>query len=82
MVLGRLDSNMPKNETEPLFYIINKNKFNMDERPKCEAGNHQNPAGDTGSNLFDLGHTNFLLDTSLEIRKTKANMKYWDFIRI
>ena len=36
----------------------------------------------TGSNLFDLSHSNFLLDMSLEARETKANMNYWDFIKI
>ena len=33
----------------------------------------------TGSNLFDLSCSNFLLDVSLETRKTKAKMNYWDF---
>ena len=32
----------------------------------------------TGSNLFDLGHSKFLLNTSLET-ETKAKMNYWDF---
>ena len=45
MVLGKLDSNMQKNETGPLSYTIHKNKFQMDETPKCETGNHQNPRG-------------------------------------
>ena len=36
----------------------------------------------TGSNLCDLGHSNFLLDTSLEARETEAKMNYWDFIKI
>ena len=36
----------------------------------------------TGKNLFDLGHSNFLLNTSLEARETKAKMNYWDFIKI
>ena len=36
----------------------------------------------TGSNLFDIGHSNFLLDMSLEVRETKAKMNYWDFIKI
>nr|XP_060485597.1 beta-mannosidase-like isoform X2 [Panthera onca] len=36
----------------------------------------------SGSNLFDLGHSNFLLDTSLEERETKAKMNYCDFINI
>ena len=30
MVLGKLDSNMQKNETGPLSYIIHKNKLKMD----------------------------------------------------
>ena len=33
-VLGKLDNHMQKNETSPLSYIIDKNKFRMDERPK------------------------------------------------
>ena len=36
----------------------------------------------TGSNLFDLSQSNFLLDTSPEARETKANMNNWDFIKI
>ena len=35
-----------------------------------------------GKNLFDLGHSNFLLNTSLEARETKAEMNYWDLIKI
>ena len=36
----------------------------------------------TGNNLFDLGHSNFLLDVSLEAREIKAKMNYWDLIKI
>ena len=35
-----------------------------------------------GKNLFDLGFSNFLLNTSLEARKTKSKMNYWDIIKI
>ena len=35
-----------------------------------------------GKNLFDLDHSNFLLNTSLEARETKAKMNYWDLIKI
>ena len=35
-----------------------------------------------GKNLFDLGCSNFLLNTSLEARETKAKMNYWDLIKI
>ena len=43
MVLGKLDSDMQKNEPGPLSYTLHKNKLKMDERPKCETGNHQSP---------------------------------------
>ena len=33
-------------------------------------------------NLFDFGHSNFLLNTYPEARETKAKMKYWDLIKI
>ena len=36
----------------------------------------------TGSNLYDIGLSNFLLDTSPEARETKAKINYWDFIKI
>ena len=36
----------------------------------------------TGSNLCDLGHSNFLIDTSPEAKETKAKTNYWDFIKI
>ena len=35
-----------------------------------------------GSTLFELGHSNFLQDTSMKARETKAKMNYWDFIKI
>ena len=36
----------------------------------------------TGSNLFNLGCSKFLLDMSSKARETKAKMNYWDFIKI
>ena len=32
--------------------------------------------------LFDLSYSNLLLDTSLKVSKMKANMNYWNFIKI
>ena len=46
MELGKLDINMQKNGSGPLSYTIHKNKFKMNERPKCEIRNHQNPRGE------------------------------------
>ena len=36
----------------------------------------------TGSHLCDIGRSNFLLDTSMKARETKAKMNYWGFIKI
>ena len=36
----------------------------------------------TGSNLFNLGFSNFLLDTSPKARETEVKINYWDFIKI
>ena len=35
-----------------------------------------------GNNLFDLSHSNFLLDTSPKARELNAKMNYWDFMKI
>ena len=35
-----------------------------------------------GKNLFDLGCSNFLLNTFLEAWETKAKINYWDLIKI
>ena len=36
----------------------------------------------SGNTLFELGHSNFLQDTSMKARETKAKMNYWDFVKI
>ena len=35
-----------------------------------------------GKNLFDLGHSNFLLNMSPEAKETKPKINYWNFIKI
>ena len=35
-----------------------------------------------GSNLFDIGHSNFFHDTSPKARETKEKMNFWGFIKI
>ena len=51
-------------------------------KPRCKTAGHWNPSGESKQNLFDLGHSNFLLNTSPEARETKAKMNYWDLIKI
>ena len=53
----------------------------MDERPKCKTRN-KILEENTGRNLFDLGHSNFLLNTSPEAWETKAKINNWDLIEI
>ena len=36
----------------------------------------------TGNTFFELGHSNFLQDTSMKARERKAKMNYWDLIKI
>ena len=36
----------------------------------------------TGNTLCEFGHSNFLQDTSMKAKETKAKMNYWDFIKI
>ena len=66
---------MQKNETAP-----HKNKMMKDLNVRQQVIKILEKK--TGSNLFDLGHSNFLLDMSPEARKTKTEMNYWDFIKI
>ena len=76
MVLGKLDSDMQKNEPGPLSYTRHKNKLKMDERPKCKTGTIKILKEKAGKNFFDLDRSNFLFNTSLEARETKAKMNY------
>ena len=72
MVLGKLDSHMQKNETRPFSYTIHKDKLKMGERSKYETRFNQYPRENTGDNLFDLSHSNFLLDTFPKGREIPA----------
>ena len=78
MVLGKLDSDMQKNEPGPLSYTIHKNKLKMDKRQEAVKILEEK----TSNNLFDLGRSSFLLNTSPEARETKAKMNYWDLTKI
>ena len=50
---------------------IYKNKLKRDERPKRKKEAIKILEEKAGKNLFDLGHSNFLLNTSPEARETK-----------
>ena len=59
-----------------------ENKFKMAERLNVGQETIKILPENIGNNLFDLSHSNFLLDMSLKARVTKANTNYWDFIMI
>ena len=82
-MLGKLDSDMQKNEPRPLSYtkINSKEVKDLNLRPNLDLDLNLKEAikilkEKAGKNLFDLGHSNFLLNTSLEARETKAKMNY------
>ena len=81
MVLGKLDSDMQKNEPGPLSYTIHiiNSKWMKDLTVRQEA--IKTLEEKAGNNLFDLGCINFLLSMSLEARETKAKMNSWDLIK-
>ena len=79
---GKTEQRHAEKEPGPLSYTIHKNKLKMDERPRCKTGSHQNARGESRQKPFDLGHSNFLLNVSMEARETKAKMNYWDLIKI
>ena len=76
MVLGKLDSNMQKNEAGPLSYTNHKNKLKMDKDLNVRQEAIKILEEKAVKNLFDLGHSNFLLHTSPEARDTKAKMNF------
>lgn len=82
MVLGKLDSDMQKNEPGPLSNTITKinSKWMKDLNVRQEA--IKILVGKVGKNLFDLRRSNFLLNMSPEARETKAKMNRWDLIKI
>ena len=81
MVLGKLNSDMQKNEPGPLSYTLHKNKLKMDDLNVTQEA-IRILEEKSGNNLFDLGRSNFLLDTSPEARETKAKMNYLDLIKM
>ena len=73
---------MQKNEPGPLSYTIHKINSKWIKHLNVRQEAIKILKEKAGKNLFDLGCSNFLLNTSLEARETKAKMNYWDLIKI
>ena len=82
MVLGKLGSYMQKSETEPLYYTIHKNKLKMDQRLKWRPETIKILERDTNSDFSNISHSNIFLHMSPKARETKANINYWDYIKL
>ena len=82
ILLEKLDSHMWKNKMDhfltPDTKINSKVMKDVNARQETIKILEEN----TGSNLLDLSHSNFLLNMSPQARETKAKMNYWDFIKI
>ena len=80
IVLETLGSNMEKNKTILIPYKKINSKWMKDLNVTQEV--IKTLEEKTGSNLFDLSHSTFLLDTLPKTRETKTNRNYWDFVKV
>ena len=62
---------MQKNETGQFSHTIHKDKLQMDERPRCETGIHQNPRGEHGQQHLRHQPEQTFHDTSPRQEKQK-----------
>ena len=76
MVLRKLDSYMQKNETWPLSHTIQKKNSKWMKGSNVRQESIKILQENLGSNLFDMGHSNFFQDTSPKARKMKEK---WTF---
>ena len=81
MVLRKLDSHMQRMKLDHSLtpYTKINSKWMKDLNVRQE---YIEIIENTGNTLIELGHSNFLKDTSMKARETKEKMNYWDFIRI
>ena len=82
MVLGKLISDMQKNQIGPLSYTTHKinSKWMKDLNVRPEVIKILEKR--IVSNLFDISHSSIFLDVSPQTRETKAKINYWNYIKI
>jgi len=67
---------------DPYLPPYTKNQLKMDEILNIRHETIKVLDENKQSNFFDMGQSNFSLNTSPEARETKAKRNYWDFIKI
>ena len=72
---------MQKNEPGPLSHTYTKIKSKWMKDLNVRQDTIKILKEKAGKNFFDLGGSNFLLNTSPEARETKAKMNYWDLTK-
>ena len=80
MVLGKLDIYIQKNDHSLAPYTKINSKWMKDLNVRQDSIKILEE--NIGNTLSELGHSNFLQDTSMKARETKAKMNYWVFIKI
>ena len=78
MMLGKLDSDMQKNEPGPYTKINSKWMKALNVRLEAIKILEEK----AGNNFFDFSCSNLLLHMSPESREIKVKMNYWDLIKI
>ena len=73
MVLGKLNSNMQKNDIRTLYNTIHKNKLKMDQNLNIKLDSRKLIEENMGRTLFDINCRKILLHLSLTEMETKAN---------
>ena len=74
MTLGKLDSYMSKNETRPFSYTVHNDKLEMIKNLNVRQESIRILEENIGSNLFDIGYSNFFQDMSPKASETKAKI--------
>ena len=82
MVLGKWTSTLSRMKLDHSLSQYTKINSKWMKDPNVRQDSIKILEENTGNTLFELGHSNFLQDTSTKAKETKAKMNYWDFIKI
>ena len=79
--MGKLHTQMQKNETEPLSYATHKSREGLDLNVKPETINLEESIGKQFLEFHQIGLGSNLLDKTPKAQETKAKINKWDYIK-